>query len=348
MKGELTHNEIITQPDAWADALAAFASREGAIRVAWADLAPRQVLFIGCGSTHYLSMTAASLWRGLVGPAEARPASELLFFFDEAVPDPANTLLIAVSRSGTTTETLAAVDRFRSRGGRAIWTVTCYPDSPLAAAADLVLPVVAGQEKSVAQTRSFAGMLTLCQALAACLGGADWRALDRLPGLGRQLIIDSEPVVVPIASRLADKRLYFLGSGSQYGIASEAMLKMTEMSLTPSQAFHFLEFRHGPMSMIEAGTQVIGLLSLQAEEHEQRVLAEMRAMGATTLALGQSKGDADRYIALPDGLPHWALPVLYLPPLQLMAYHRSRAKGLDPDSPRNLTSVVFLDRESFG
>lgn len=348
MNGELTHNEIITQPDAWADALAAFAMREDIARAAWADLAPRQVVFIGCGSTHYLSITAASLWRGLVGAAEARPASELLFFFDEAVTDPSNTLLIAISRSGTTTETLAAVDRFRQRGGRAVWTVTCYPDSPLAEAADLVLPAVAGQEKSVAQTRSFASMLILCQALAACLGGADWRMLDRLPELGRQLIADSEPVVAPIAGRLADERLYFLGSGSQYGMASEAMLKMTEMSLTPSQAFHFLEFRHGPMSMIEAGTQVIGLVSPQAEAHEWRVLVEMRAKGATVFALSQGEGDADWRIALPGGLPWWTLPVLYLPPLQLMAYHRSRAKGLDPDNPRNLSSVVFLDRKSFG
>ena len=365
MNGELTYREIISQPDAWAEALAAFAARETAVRAAWAATAPRRVVFIGCGSTHYLSLSAAALLAGLVGvPADGRPASELLFFFDETIPDPAGTLLIAVSRSGTTSETLAAVERFRARGGRAVWAVTCYSDSPLAAAADLVLPAVAAQEESVAQTRSFASMLLLCQALAACLGGAEWRVLEQLPALGRTLIAESEPKVAAAGGRLADERLYFLGSGPYYGLAAEAMLKMTEMSLTPAQAFHFLEFRHGPMSMIEPGTQVIGLLSAAAPAEEEAVLHEMSGIGATVLMLGpaaagrqettdhrpQTTGGAPTTndqrpttVALPSNLPLWALPVLYLPPLQLLAYHRARVKGLDPDLPRHLSAVVLLE-----
>lgn len=343
MPGELTYREIISQPDAWAEALAAFEAREAAVAQAWTAAAPRHVLFTGCGSTHYLSLSAAALFTGLTGvPATGRPASELILFFDQVVPDPAETLLIAVSRSGTTTETLAAVERFRAGGGRAVWVVTCYPDSPLATAADLVLPAAAAQEESVAQTRSFASMLLLCQALAACLGGADWRVLHRLPALGRDLIAAVEPLMMDVGGRLSDERLYFLGSGPFYGVASEAMLKMTEMSLTAAQAFHFLEFRHGPMSMVEPGTQVIGLLSPAAAGHEARVLDEMLAMGAAVLRLGGADDGATWHVALPPGLPEWARLVLYLPPLQLLAYHRACAKGLDPDRPRHLSAVVYL------
>jgi len=350
MNGELTYREIVSQPAAWADALAAFAGREAEVRRAWAAAAARGVVFAGCGSTHYLATSAAALFQRQVGvPAVGRPSSELIFFFDEAVTTVDETLLVCVSRSGTTTETLAAVDRFRARGGRAVWTITCYPDSPLAGKSDLVLPCVAAQEESVAQTRSFASMLLLCQALAAALGGTGWETLNRLPDLGGALIADTEPLARAVGSRLEDERVYFLGSGPLHGLAAEAMLKMTEMSLTVAQAFHFLEFRHGPMSMAEPGTQFVGLLSPAAAVHELRVLHEMQARGAVALALNPSSQDAGTtwQIALPDGLPPWVLPVLYLPPLQLLAYHRARAKGLDPDNPRGLSQVILLDPAVF-
>jgi len=345
MNGEMTYREIVHQPDAWDDALTAFAGLETAVREAWAGLNIRNAVFIGCGSTYYLSLAAAAHFRELTDiPAAGQPASELLFF-DETLPDPSSTLLVAVSRSGTTSETLAAIQRFRERGGSAVWAVTCYPDSPLAADADLVLPAVAAQEKSIAQTRSFSSMLLLCQALAACLGGADWRALESLPALGRDLIATSEPVIQTIGRRLVDERLYFLGSGPRYGLASEGMLKTTEMSLTTAQAFHFLEFRHGPMSMVEPGAQLIGLLSSGTAAHERAVLHEMQALGATVLALdptGESN-EATWHIELPRNLPSWARSTLYLPPLQLLAYHRALAKGLDPDRPRNLSAAIHLE-----
>lgn len=347
MSGELTYHEITSQPDAWEDALRAFAGLETAVRDAWAALGIRNVVFAGCGSTHYLSLTAAALFRELTGvPTQGVPASEILFY-DDTVPDPATTLLVAVSRSGTTTETLAAIDRFRERDGAAVWVVTCYPESPMAAGADLVLPATAAREESVAQTRSFASMLMLCQALAACVAGADWRALERVPDLGRDLIARSEPLARAIGGRLTDDRLYFLGSGSRYGLASEAMLKMTEMSLTVAAAFHFMEFRHGPMSMVEPGTQIVGLLSAGQAPHERAVLREMQALGAATLVLDPTgdPGDATWSIALPGDLPAWARAILYLPPLQLLACHRALAKGLDPDQPRNLAAVIHLQED---
>ena len=349
MNGELTYQEILSQPDAWADALRAFAAREADVRQAWAELKARRVVFIGCGSTHYLSLTAAALFRRLTGvPAEGRPSSELLFFFDEAVTDAADTLLVCVSRSGTTTETLAAVDRFRQRGGRAVWTVTCYPDSPLAARSDLVLPCVAAQEQSVAQTRSFTSMLLLCQALAAAVGGADLRVLERLPDLGRELIEDRSYISEGLGRRTVEP-IYFLGSGPQYGLAAEAMLKITEMSLSHAQAFHFLEFRHGPMSMVEHGAMIFGLISPEASRFEAEVLREMEDRRALTVALnltGSDLGDL-RAVNLANDLPSWARAPLYLPLLQLVGYHRARYKELDPDNPPGLSQVILLDPAAF-
>jgi glucosamine--fructose-6-phosphate aminotransferase (isomerizing) len=230
-----------------------------------------------------------------------------------------------------------------------VWTITCYPDSPLAQAADLVLPAEAAQEESVAQTRSFTSMLLLAQAMAASLGGLDLAPLHRLPDVGRALIAQSEPLMAALGENTGMARLYFLGSGFQFGAAGEAMLKMTEMSLTPSQSFHVMEYRHGPMSMATEEALVVGLLSPAAFSHEQQVLLEMGGMGAHTLALNPTTAvtDAEFHLNLPADLPEWAYPILYLPPLQLLAYYRSLAKGLDPDNPRHLTAVIYLDTAVF-
>jgi glutamine---fructose-6-phosphate transaminase (isomerizing) len=348
--GQHTLTEITTQPEAWADALRAFRALDRTLNKSWASLCPQCVLFAGCGSTYYLSQTAAFLFQGLTGvPACACPSSEIVLFGPQVVPSPGRTLLVTVSRSGTTTETLVAVDRFRQLGGQAVWAITCYPDSPLARTADLVLPAEAAQEQSIAQTRSFASMLVLAQALAATVAGEDISALATLPELGQKLLETGAPMTQEVGGRAALDRFFFLGSGPQYGLASEAMLKMKEMSLSHSEAFHFLEFRHGPMSMVNGQALVVGLLSPEAKAHERHVLDEMAALGGHILALAplpEADGDPAG-MTLPAHLPAWARLVLYLPLLQLIAYHRAIAKGLDPDHPRHLEAVVSLDESSF-
>jgi glucosamine--fructose-6-phosphate aminotransferase (isomerizing) len=116
---------------------------------------------------------------------------------------------------------------------------------------------------------------------------------------------------------------------------------MKEMTLTHSEPFHFFEFRHGPMSMVTDTSTIIGMRSSVNAGHEQTVLDEMRNLGGQILSLGET--DAD--IAFESLLPEEVRNVLYLPPLQLMAYYRAVAKGLDPDNPRNLSAVIQLDFE---
>ena len=349
-RGQHTLAEINSQPEAWADALQAFAAREAELRRAWASLNAGQVVFIGCGSTYYLSQAAAWLFQGLTGvPSRAYPSSEILLFGSQVLARPHDTLLVTISRSGTTTETLVAVDRFRRLGGCAVWCITCYPDSPLAKAASLVLPAEGGQEQSIAQTRSFASMLVLAQAMAAALAGHDISPLNTLPDLGSKLLEQTAPIAQELGNDPEVDSFCFLGSGPQYGIANEAMLKMKEMSLSPSEAFHFFEFRHGPKSMVNGRALVVGLLSQPVHAHEEQVLDEMAALGGRTLALAPLPGTDGgiRRIQLPYHLAAWAPPILYLPPLQLLAYYRAVGKGLDPDRPRNLDQVVFLDESGF-
>jgi glucosamine--fructose-6-phosphate aminotransferase (isomerizing) len=348
-KGQYTYSEIMSQPDVWTDVLEVMKGRTQETAKRWRDVSPKQVLFTGCGSTHYLAQSAAALLQGMTGiPAQGVPASEIVLFPDETVSNPEETLLVAVSRSGTTTETAAAMTRFRQLGGKAIWGITCYPETPVGQETDFVLLIEAAQEQSVAQTRSFSSMLLLTQALAAIAGGEDTSPLARLPAAGASILEQNGELAQSLGASPDLRRFFFLGSGPLYGIACEVMLKMKEMSISYSEAYHFMEFRHGPKSMVDEHGLVVGLLSQRAQQHEAPVLTESMKMGGTSLALspGTASIQATECVVLPEDVPGWARPVLYLPMMQLMAYHRSISKGLDPDNPRNLTAVIELDIDS--
>jgi glutamine---fructose-6-phosphate transaminase (isomerizing) len=339
MKRFHTLEEINSQPDAWAEALQVVQRQENNLE-RLCDGSIQQVIFTGCGSTFYLSLAGAALFQELTGrPARAIPASELLLN-PQVILTRQHTLLVAVSRSGSTTETLKAVECFRQEHRGPVLAITNYGKEPLAGLGDLALVISAGQEKSVAQTRSFASMYLAAAAFAAVAGRqADLlKQMQSLPGNGQRLIALYDGLARQVGENMLTDRFYFLGSGSRYGLACEANLKMKEMTLTHSEPFHFLEFRHGPMSMVSPSARIIGLLSDRNRAHEQTVLDEMSSLGGQTLSLAET--DAD--IALESKVAEAVRGVLYLPVLQMMAYYRSVAKGLDPDRPTNLSAVVQL------
>ena len=349
-RGQHTFEEITTQPTAWAQALADVKGKAGAIRTLFSEHEFREVLFTGCGSTHYLSLAAAATFQGLTGiRAWGLPASELLLF-PQSSYGPQDTLLVAVSRSGETTETLRAARAFREQRSAPVVVITCYPKSTLArevAETDILLVARQGQEKSIAQTRSFSSMLIAAQGFSGTVKNSIpyIKALEGLPLIGDWLLQEKAGLAQQLGEEMGLQRFFFLGSGPNYGMACEAMLKMKEMSLSYSEAFHFLEFRHGPKSMVDESTLVVGLISKGGREREIEVLEEMQELGATILALADYElglEDFAHVVAFESGTSDWARGVLYLPILQLMACHRAMAKGLDPDRPTHLDAVVRL------
>jgi glucosamine--fructose-6-phosphate aminotransferase (isomerizing) len=192
-------------------------------------------------------------------------------------------------------------------------------------------------------------MYILTQALAATLAGdADARAsLHRLPGRLEELTSRLGDLPKRVGGNRDIRRFFFLGGGPFYGLANEAMLKMKEMTLSYAEAYHPMEFRHGPMSMVDEHALVVGLLSDTGLSHEIRVLQDMQALGAQTLAVVEDRSaladwHPDHLVELQSGLDEWSRGALYLPPLQRLAYHRAVAKGLNPDQPTHLTAVVEL------
>jgi glutamine---fructose-6-phosphate transaminase (isomerizing) len=338
----VTLDEIRSQTEAWEEAIQVVDEHRSEIERL--DLSAfDQVVFSGCGSTYYLSLAAANIFQELARKASrAVPASEALLNPSGVYSGSRQrAILVAVSRSGTTSETLQAVKAFKNQNRGAVVSVTNYPESPLAQLGDINLCIPMGKEQSIAQTRSFASMLVACTAFSILAGGhpEDVKTLSALVSAGNHVIHSYEEFAREIAIDPAIQRIYFLGSGYQYGLACEASLKMKEMSLSVSEPFHFLEFRHGPISMVDPSTLVVGLLSEDRREYEEAVLGDIRKLGGQVLSI--SEADAD--VCFQSTQPEIVRGVLYLPFVQLLAYYRAISHGLNPDLPRNLTAVVKLD-----
>jgi glutamine---fructose-6-phosphate transaminase (isomerizing) len=343
MKGStpVTLMEILSQTEAWAEAINVVAQHQSDLnRFILSHY--NQVVFIGCGSTYYLSLSASTLMQSLTGTiCRGIPSSELMFSNPQINSEGVlKTLLFVISRSGATTETIRATQKFRDCGCGDIITVTNYNDSPLSKLGDVNIVIPSGREKSVAQTRSFASMYVATTAMACFFSKRSdlTITLDGLVSIGTRMMHDYDETARQFGEDHNFSQFFFLGSGRNYGLACEASLKLKEMSISVSEPFHFLEFRHGPKSMVNPNTLVVGLLSEEWYEHEVAVLNEVGLLGGKILTLGERNAD----INFISGLPEVVQGVLYLPILQLMASYRATSFGLNPDSPRNLTSVVEL------
>ena len=339
--GMFTREEIHSQPEAWSAAVEVLRHQHDSIVDLYKAGKRAQVIFTGCGSTYYLSLAAAALFQELTGfPARAFPASELWLYPNSSYPGSGRVLLVAISRSGETTETLYACKAFNDAGRGDLVILSCYPDKPLAAMGSLNLVLPSGAERSVAQTRAFSTLYLATIALASLWAGREdlFDALEGVIPAGRRVIAYYASLARELGEDMSLDRFYFLGSGPRYGLACELSLKMKEMSLTHSEPFHFLEFRHGPKSMVSSGTLAVGLLSEGNYSHESAVLDDVRGMGGRVLAIGEGGKDVSFDSRLDDAIYN----ILFLPIGQMLAYERSIAKGLNPDHPNNLDSVVKL------
>lgn len=340
-----TRTEILSQPVVWEKSL-----RE------WADFDagnyPRpdsydQVLFTGCGSTFFLSRWAARLCEELTGViCRAAPSSDIFLHPNAWLGRSRKTLLMATSRSAATTETIRAVEVFSERKAGDVVVITCNPDQKMGSQSAHVVSAIHAQEESIAQTRSFSSMMLANAWLMEGSMPADLPS--RLRACGERLIDENKGRMSALAGDNSLQRFFFLGSGALYGLANESMLKMKEISLSYTESFHFMEFRHGPVTMVNSNTLVVGMLSDGGVDAELAVLEDMKSKGARTLAIAETppasrRGAVDELIVLQSGLsPLWR-SVLYLPALQWMAYERAIQNGLDPDRPHNLDPVVVLN-----
>ncbi len=348
----VTYKEIMSQPETWSTLMAAFPLQEHRVtklmESLWAMGDRASVLVTGCGTAYALALCIASVFRHYGVAASALPASEVAFYPDQVQGTP--NVLIAVSRSGMSSETLWALDAFRKTfPGQTAMALTTRPRSPLGSRVDVVLDASAAQEQAVPETRSFTGMLILAQAFIAQSAG-DQACSDKLRSIPSALH-GKLPSYLRIAEDIAKKeaitRFFFLGGGALYGIALEGMFKIKEYAGGWAEAYHPLEFRHGPRVAANVEALVVGILSDRQAEAEVRLLNEMRDQGACTLAIAPDDCSAQLpevdYVArVPGILTEWERGALCCPLLQLIGLFQAGKYNLDPDQPTSLRAVTQL------
>jgi len=342
------YEHIKGQKNAWNAALKEVDSRIRAFG-SFFEEHPSELIFASCGSPYHLGQSNATFWRERLGlHTTVVPSSEVMLLPESTLPQSGNPVLLVASRSGETTETVKAVETFAKRFPGRTLLLSCQHASKLGRLADLAITIPEADDGEVVpQTRSFGAMYVAAQYLVALVAGDTVLAanLKELPDLLPSLIEKWEPVVEQVAQADWDSAV-FLGSGPLYGVAAEAGLKLTEMTLSFASSYHTLEVRHGPRSIIDEKTLVVDLGSERGASQEYQVLTELAEQTPYILALtpydGWDLGKISIEISLGHKVSEHALGVLYLPLLQLLAYHRAVHKGVNPDKSRNLTSYVEL------
>jgi glucosamine--fructose-6-phosphate aminotransferase (isomerizing) len=316
----------------------------------------QRVVLVACGTSYHAALVGRAMVERLAGlPAEVDLASE--FRYRDAVIGP-ETLVVALSQSGETADTLGAVKAARAKGAPVIG-VTNVVGSALAREATGVLYTHAGPEIGVASSKTFTATLVAGYLLALWLG----RRRDALPAadvakhaaglleLPRQMerTLALEPEVAELARDLARFRNFlFLGRGLQYPIALEGALKLKELSYLHAEGYAAGEMKHGPIALIDEGMPVVALAPRDGSfDRMVSSLEEVRARDGRIVAFG-SEGDrelaaqAERAIGVP-AVADLLAPMLTVIPLQLLAYHVAVRLGRDVDQPRNLAKSVTVE-----
>ncbi len=348
--GHRTLKEILSQPAAWVETARQFEQNEVLDQLARVFSPQLPWLFVACGSSYYLSRTIAAQWTKLLRVAcTAVPASELLFAPQEVLQRTGARQVVLVSRSGKTTEVLRAAEWLKSNAAVQTIGVTCSPDSALENTCTHLLKLPWADERSMVMTRSFTSILLLFERLGAKFAGDAGltSALDGLPEQTAAWLAANTDKIRALGAKRKFEDFVFLGQGAHYWLAQEAALKLTEMSSSYAQAYHTLEFRHGPKSIASKDTLITFLLSEAAAEEERVLVGELKKLGAATFVIANRatpalRRDSDLLIELGRDEPEYARLAMTAIPAQLLGLAVGLRKGLDPDQPKNLTRAVLL------
>ncbi len=316
-----------------------------------------QVLILACGTSYYSGSTA-KYWLESIAkiPTTVEVASE--YRYRDSVPHP-KTLVVTISQSGETADTLAALKHARSLGMEHTLTICNVATSAIVRECALAYITRAGVEIGVASTKAFttqlAGLFLLTLALAQVRGrlseddeARHMKALRHLP-VALQAVLALEPQIIAWAEEFARKEnALFLGRGLHYPIALEGALKLKEISYIHAEAYPAGELKHGPLALVTSAMPVVTVAPHDALlEKLKSNMQEVRARGGELYVFA----DADTQIHSEPGVhvirmpEHYGAlsPILHVVPLQLLAYHTACARGTDVDKPRNLAKSVTVE-----
>jgi glucosamine--fructose-6-phosphate aminotransferase (isomerizing) len=357
--------EIADQPQAVADTLMGRINSEGMVTLPEIDgldakdlVAIDRIIVVACGTASYageIAKYAIEKWAKI--PVSVELAHE--FRYRDPILTP-NTLIVAISQSGETMDTLMAT-RYAKEQGAKVMAICNTQGATLARESDAVLYTHAGPEVAVASTKALTAQMAAVYLLALYLAtGRKSLQVSELTQLGKQLlklpakvteVLASLDEVTSLATKIANaKTVLFLGRNVGFPVAMEGALKLKELAYIHAEGFAAGELKHGPIALIEEGQPVIVILPSPSDPLHPKVISniqEIKARGATVIAIAeQGDQEASKYAENVWFVPetNWLMaPVLTVIPLQAFAMGLANAKGLDVDQPRNLAKSVTVE-----
>ncbi|HEX5352533.1 MAG TPA: glutamine--fructose-6-phosphate transaminase (isomerizing) [Rhodanobacteraceae bacterium] len=317
----------------------------------------RHVQIVACGTSYHAGLVARYWLEGVAGiPCSVEVASE--YRYRNAVVNP-DTLFLAISQSGETADTLAALRDGRKRGYLGSLAICNVPESSLVRESELALMTRAGPEIGVASTKAFTTQLAALALLVLELARIRGAAPDKLAALVGELanlparlaeVLKLEPAIAKLAEAFVDKHhALFLGRGAHYPVAMEGALKLKEISYIHAEAYPAGELKHGPLALVDEDMPVIAVApNNQLLEKLKSNLEEVRARGGQLYVFADADADVspkpDRgQLMKIDSGGNLIAPAVLTVPLQLLAYHVAVLRGTDVDQPRNLAKSVTVE-----
>ncbi|MEO8438306.1 MAG: SIS domain-containing protein [Chloroflexota bacterium] len=339
------HDEILEQPEVAARFLADQADNIESIAASLRAQPPRHVVIAARGTSDHAAVYAQYVLgvRHRLSVGLGTPSIVSIY---GAAPDFTDALVIGISQSGASPDIVAVIAAARAQGAPTI-AITNEPDSALARAADRTIALGAGPERAIAATKTYTAELVAIALLSAALADepTDHAAVVAIPDtLARALAL--EPEIERIAlDQAATTRALVIARGFEYATAREWALKLKELARVFADPYSSADFQHGPLTLVEPGVPVLavaragpagdGLVALLGRLREELDAALMVVSDRDpALAL------ATWPVRLPAGTPEWLGPIVSIVPGQLHALHLTRARGLDPERPRNLNKVT--------
>lgn len=295
------------------------------------------------------SDNAARYGQYLLGACNRLPvglATPSLFSVYGQPPRLEDGLVIGISQSGQSPDIVAVLEEGRRQGAPTL-AITNDPDSPLAAPADYVIPLHAGEERAVAATKTYTAQLTALALLSCALGNDTDRlaALQHIP-LALERVLDREELVASAVGRYRYmETCVVLGRGYNYATAFEIALKLKELNYLIAESYSSADFMHGPIAVVGGGFPAIVVTPSGKMFNTMRNFTlELKSRGAELLIISDRQdllAEAVTPLLLPEGVPEWLSPIVAVVPGQLFALHLTLTKGHDPDQPQGLQKVTL-------
>ncbi len=338
-------SEIFQQPDLLARLLRE--ERQTVMRIVETirQRAPRFVVLVARGSSDNAARYGQYVFGAINGWSVALATPSLFTLYGKP-PNMADALVIAISQSGQSPDIVSVIASGREQGALTI-AVTNEPESPLANAAEYCLNLHAGQEFSVAATKTYTtSLMSLAMLSAALTGDSDrFAALETVPSWIEQILATADATLKSAERYRYMDACVVLSRGYNYATAFEIALKLKELTYVLAEPYSSADFKHGPVALVESGFPVLAVIPEGVVENELVEFTDrLKGRGAELIvasASARALAGAATPLPIPKGVPEWVSPLVSVVPGQLFALGLTLAKGYDPDNPRGIRKVTL-------